>query len=243
MWISNRVIRAIAVVLVVPVLVLITGEIVAHWFIVLGEEKGWYEHPSRNVDAIMMWISVIVASPWFHRIGGGIIGFALGVWVFGMRTVKGKELGTSGTTAQIAKTSDILATKAPVLLRLQFHVDKATPTEIRSENVLSWYVVWSGEMATEFSGADGKPMGGFRIPKSWTIFMIFDKPSIFRQLIVEPAMQDFPRYEVKQASVTMPSLSLREIFHPEYWIFTPRTREGPGGRGNNCPKRAENRER
>jgi hypothetical protein len=61
-----------------------------------------------------------------------------------------------------------------------------------------WYVVWNGEASVNF----GPTVGGFRIPKSWTIFVAFDKPALFRQIIVQPAIQDFPNYQVKWATHT-----------------------------------------
>jgi hypothetical protein len=181
---------AIAVALVAPA---------GQFFISLADERGWYKNPNAKVATVIAWINTTAASPWFHWIAGSIVGFAIGVWLDALLKRR-DEASTPKPNLQhksITKISDIEPFDVPILLRLQFHGGQVPPTEIRSENVLVWYVVWNGEAVVDF----GLP-GGFRIPKSWTIFVAFDKPSTFRQMIVQPAIQDFPNYQIKWASTT-----------------------------------------
>ena len=54
---------------------------IGHFFIRWAEERGWYDHPSATADTIMNYLSAVAASPWFHWIGGAVIGFAVGAWL------------------------------------------------------------------------------------------------------------------------------------------------------------------
>jgi hypothetical protein len=100
---------------------------------------------------------------------------------------------------KITKTSEIQPEKVATLLRLQFKGGQQAPTEIRSENVLSWYVIWSGEITITSYDKDNKPTEHKDFPKTWIIVIVFDRPVLMRQLLVEPGAPEFPRYEVKVA--------------------------------------------
>lgn len=49
------------------------------FFISLAEERGLYAHPSASVSVMTDWLVPLTASPWFHWIGGGVVGFTIGV--------------------------------------------------------------------------------------------------------------------------------------------------------------------
>jgi hypothetical protein len=169
------------------------------FFISLWDERGSYQHPNATLDAIIRSLSAVAANAMFHWVGGGIVGFAAGAWLGAVSSrLRGErsEEDAQKVHAQI-KISELSPERAPFLLRLEFVDGGSAPKEIRSENVLSWYVAWSNELNVRGLSADGKEMDGFKIPKAWTIFIVFDKPSAYRQVLVQPAMKGFPSYEVK----------------------------------------------
>jgi hypothetical protein len=84
-------------------------------------------------------------------------------------------------------------------LRVQFYGDEKIPTEIHSENVSNWYAVWSPSAAIISKDAAGKEIERYVVPKTWVVFMLFKKPTKYRQLIVSFSGANFPTYEVKQS--------------------------------------------
>ena len=100
----------------------------------------------------------------------------------------------------IEKISEIAISKISTHLRLNFVGGQRAPIEMRSENVLSWYVIWSGDVDITFSNAKGEKERPFEVPKTWVILLIFDRPTIIRQVVIEPASLDFPRHEIKFVS-------------------------------------------
>jgi hypothetical protein len=107
MWVRRK-IRKIAIGLVVLVLLPLTLEIPGHWLIAWAEERGWFRRPSERLDAAMTYLSVITASPWFTWIGGGILGFAVSVWLDAL--LKRRYEGKSRTSPEDnAVRSEILA--------------------------------------------------------------------------------------------------------------------------------------
>jgi hypothetical protein len=98
MRITRRWPRDIALALVGVVLLPIAVNMVGQFFISWAEEKGWYARPAEKMDVMMGWVSALVASSWFHWIGGIIIGFAVGVWIDA--TLKRREEATETLVAR-----------------------------------------------------------------------------------------------------------------------------------------------
>jgi hypothetical protein len=83
-------------------------------------------------------------------------------------------------------------------MRIQFYGDERIPTEVYSENISNWYAVWSPSAIIRTLDANGKEVGYQIFPKTWSIFVLFERPVKYRQLIVLFSSSGFPSYEVKQ---------------------------------------------
>ena len=68
-WLAGLV---VAVVIVPPL---------GQFFVVLADKRGWYSDPLVTVRAVIAGIAFVAGNPWFHWIGGGVIGFAIGAWL------------------------------------------------------------------------------------------------------------------------------------------------------------------
>jgi hypothetical protein len=60
---------------------LLVGTLFALWLAAYSAERHWFDHPSTQLAAAMNFAAMVLASPWFHWIGGGIFGFGLGIWI------------------------------------------------------------------------------------------------------------------------------------------------------------------
>lgn len=128
---------------------------------------------------------------WIHKMPTWIsyAGVALGIFLIGWAV--GLYTGSKPESPEVGflKTS----------LRIQFYGDQRIPTEIYSENVSNWYTVWSPSAIISARDAQGKEIERAIFPKTWTIFLLFKKPTRYRQLIVSFSSAGFPPYEVKQS--------------------------------------------
>ena len=162
--------------------------------------------------AVVVW-GFSAVQPWWARllvvgIVGAIILIALteGLRWLGAResgitvAAKGSEVG-DGTASPLDKISDLSASKNSVSLRLQFRGGKQVPIEVSSENILSWYVVWNGGAQLSEKDEHHADVNFFQLPSAWTIFVLFNKPSEIRQLLVQPAASNFPHMEIKILTV------------------------------------------
>lgn len=73
---------------------------VGQFFLSLADERGIYQHPGARVAAMTGVLAIVVSSPWFHWIGGGIVGFAAGAWLDGTlkrwdETISASDLGAT----------------------------------------------------------------------------------------------------------------------------------------------------
>jgi hypothetical protein len=84
-------------------------------------------------------------------------------------------------------------------VRIQFYCNQTIPTEITRDNISSWYALWSPSATVIAKDAEGKEIERHLFPKNWNIFVIFKKPTKYRQLIVSFDSPGFPPYEVKQS--------------------------------------------
>ncbi len=70
-----------------------------------------------------------------------------------------------------------------VALFLQFSDEHTIPKEIRQTNVLSWYALYTESIYVKTEDVNQKTVGGFSVPPRWSIFMLFNKPASYRQML------------------------------------------------------------
>jgi hypothetical protein len=70
-----------------------------------------------------------------------------------------------------------------VSLFLQFSDLQTVPKEVRQTNVLSWYALFTDSIFVNTLDENKKPIGGFSVPPSWSIFVLFKKPASYRQML------------------------------------------------------------
>lgn len=51
------------------------------WLAAVADQNKWFENPNAQLEAAMNFASGILASEWFHWLGGAILGFGGGVWL------------------------------------------------------------------------------------------------------------------------------------------------------------------
>lgn len=90
--------------------------------------------------------------------------------------------------------------KLKTCLRLQFFGDNKTPIKSHSENIHYWYSMWSESKNILMQKSDGQVVHQSLIPKTWTIFVTFEKPISFTQMEVSFSAPGFPGHEVKHTN-------------------------------------------
>jgi hypothetical protein len=71
-----------------------------------------------------------------------------------------------------------------VALFMQFSDQKTVPKEIRSINVRSWYALYTDSIYIRIIN-NGKdvPTDAAQVPPRWSVFILFDRPATFRQML------------------------------------------------------------
>lgn len=82
----------------------------------------------------------------------------------------------------ISSSGDSIATSANIFY--QFSDQHTTPTEIRQTNIQSWYALYTESIYVKMRDTDGKDIGALQVPPRWSIFLLFDLPTNYRQMIV-----------------------------------------------------------
>jgi hypothetical protein len=73
---------------------------------------------------------------------------------------------------------------APPSLFLQFSDGKTAPKGIRSTNIRNWWADWSPSVQIdELETTSNTVTRSMSVPPHWVIFMLFEKPAAYRQLI------------------------------------------------------------
>jgi hypothetical protein len=90
------------------------------------------------------------------------------------------------------------------VLRLRFTGELEQPHEVIKENISSWFAYWSP--GGECSDQHGNVL--FSVPSSWAIFIEFERPTAYRQLIVSFAGGRPHSYEVRQTRTTTAVITL-----------------------------------
>jgi hypothetical protein len=124
----------------------------------------------------------------YAGVGGGIllIGLAVGL-------IAGAQRKPSKATApQIIETN----------LFLQFSDSHSVPVEKNPRNIQSWYALYTESIYVGAKDIGGRMVGGFSVPPRWTIFIIFEKPPIFRQMVATCRGPNDPKCDVQTSNVT-----------------------------------------
>jgi len=95
-------------------------------------------------------------------------------------------------------------------VRMFFFGDDQNPTEMASENVPIWYAYFNPSMqATYVSTEDGQQKTLAVIPKTWVIFLVFDKPTEYKEITVSLSAPGLPVYDVRQPTKRSVIVSFR----------------------------------
>ena len=68
-------------------------------------------------------------------------------------------------------------------LFLQFSDAHSIPIEKNPRNIRNWYALYTESIYVDMKDAEHKSLGSFAVPPRWAIFMMFEKPPIFRQMV------------------------------------------------------------
>jgi hypothetical protein len=107
------------------------------------------------------------------------------------------------TQSEYTKNAISLMKTTDTDTELRIRVDEnlgAAPVEISHKNVFAWYAVWSPVILMQEKDKKGNITGHFQTPRMWTIFVIFDRPISYRQIILGSENQKIPPYEIKTSS-------------------------------------------
>jgi hypothetical protein len=150
-------------------------------------------------------------------VGLAILGYAIAAFVTGRISPERLAMPFSAVAAALGfalviatglafdpyafRTPDTTATPIRSVLRLQFYGDERVPTAIENQNVATWYTLYSPRAAMiSTDNATGKKTTVAEIPKSWAIFMTFDRPTTFNEVTVSLSSPGLPAYDIKQTT-------------------------------------------
>lgn len=72
---------------------------------------------------------------------------------------------------------------ADVALRLQFTDSHSVPKQISDTNVRSWYAVYTASTEVSFEDINKNKVGQVAVPPHWNIFIIFERPAVYTQML------------------------------------------------------------
>jgi hypothetical protein len=81
-------------------------------------------------------------------------------------------------------------------LRLTFHGDDRHPTALRVENVASWCAYYSPQIRVAGHSEDGSMTTLATSPKSWAIFIAYDRPTEVSQIVASLNASGLPPYNI-----------------------------------------------
>lgn len=119
-------------------------------------------------------------------IGILLVGLAAGLFMGGQP--KARDMGDP----QMVETN----------LFLQFTDSHSVPIEKNQRNIGSWYALYTESIYVDAKDADGKPAGGFSVPPRWAVFIMFERPPIFRQLVANCRGPKNPKCGVSTSNTT-----------------------------------------
>jgi uncharacterized protein YneF (UPF0154 family) len=106
-----------------------------------------------------------------------LLGVGIGVLLVGIAA--GLIIGAHRKPADDPNKPQLIETN----LFLQFSDSHSVPVEKNPRNIRHWYAHYTESIYVDTNDAEGKSLGGFSVPPRWTIFIMFENPPIFRQMI------------------------------------------------------------
>lgn len=85
-------------------------------------------------------------------------------------------------------------------LFLQFSDAHTAPIEKNQRNIQAWYALFTASIYVDAQDVNGKSVGSFNVPPRWNVFVLFDKPPIFRQVVSECRGPNNPKCAVQTAN-------------------------------------------
>jgi hypothetical protein len=118
-----------------------------------------------------------------------LLGVGVGVLLVGLATglvIGEQRKSVDQSEPQVVETN----------LFLQFLDSHSVPVERNPRNISRWYALYTESIYVDTKDADGKSLGGFSVPPRWTVFMMFKKPPIFRQMVATCRGSNNPKCDV-----------------------------------------------
>jgi hypothetical protein len=81
--------------------------VAAEFCVAVATELGWFSNALQKVTDVTGFLSLLVASPWFHWVGGVAMGFAAGVWFDAFLRKKEQGVDRADGPARNANAADI----------------------------------------------------------------------------------------------------------------------------------------
>jgi hypothetical protein len=195
----------VAAIIVVPV--------AGGWFSELAKEKGLYEHPSENMEAVMTWLSSFVSQPTYWGLAGLVVGMAVGMWMDAILKRREKD----GVTARPGYIRTALT--------LHFSGGYEQPTSLIEENVLDWYVYWT--VPTEVIDQNRNIL--FHGPSSWILFLNFKQATDYHSVSVDFIGGKPPSYQIRRTLITSIVVSIDGPMPPCSLELRTRAKPSPFG--------------
>jgi hypothetical protein len=85
-------------------------------------------------------------------------------------------------------------------LRLRFSGKQEAPIEVHSDNIESWYTLWSPSATVSTNDANMIPLSIIAVPEYWVVVVIFKQRILYRQMVLSFSNPGFPMYEIKKSS-------------------------------------------
>jgi hypothetical protein len=132
---------------------------------------------------------------------GALIGMGIGVLLVGLATglvIGEQRKGSDSNEPQLVETN----------LFLQFSDSHSVPVEKNPRNISNWYALYTESIHVDTKDAEGKSLGGFSVPPRWAVFIMFEKPPIFRQMVAVCRGPNNPTCSVSTSNTTYVVISI-----------------------------------
>jgi len=103
---------------------------------------------------------------------------------------------TLHTTASIGAQVTVVKPPVQTRLKLQFSGGDTLPIAIDQDNIWRWYT-----LANVIKGYDPTTQMIKEAGRIWTVFLIFDEPTNFKQIRIDGSGASLPMHEVKDSSI------------------------------------------
>jgi len=149
---------------------IILAPVISQFFIELAEEAGLYDSPSSKVRIAMEWLRGITDNAIFWFVFPLIVGSTIGVWIYYF-------------LQQLKIT--IIYPNIPTSVRLQFTAGSLQVTQLANENTNNTLTV-----------RETFDCGSGVVKMVWYVFMTFNKPTHYGQVIVDAGRATIPEWHV-----------------------------------------------